>query len=64
MVKPSEISRPITYEFTGAVAKSALRSEGCVLDPLLSHTKEFKHINAAALSLGISIEQTEMVGLV
>ena len=71
MFKPSEINRPITctYEFIGAVAKlvrtSALRSGGCVLDPLSSHTKEFKHdITAAALSLAISIEQTEMVGLV
>ena len=34
-----------------------------MLNPLPSHTKEFKHdITAAALSLGI--EQTEMVGLV
>ena len=56
MVKPSEISRPITYESTGAVAfarTSALRSGGCVLDPLPSHTKEFTHdITVAALSLG------------
>ena len=36
-----------------------------MLDPLPSHTREFKHdISVAALSLGISIEQTEMVGLV
>ena len=37
-----------------------------MLDPLPSHTKEFKHdITTAALSLlAISIEQTEMVGLV
>ena len=53
MVKLSEISRPITYEFTDAVAKLQERSGGCVLDPLPSHTKEFKHdITSAALSLG------------
>ena len=56
MVKPSEISRPITYKFTSAVAEW-LERRPCVpevvLDPLPSHAKEFKHdITAAALSLG------------
>ena len=52
MVKLSENSRQITYEFTDAVANLLERSP-CMLDPLPSHTKEFKHDNtAAAHSLG------------
>ena len=47
MVKLSEISRQITYEFTDAVAK-LLERLPCMLDPLPSHTKEFKHDNTAA----------------
>ena len=56
MVKPSKISRQITYKSTAAVAKlrtSTLHSEGCVLDPRPSHTNEFKHdITVGVLPLG------------
>ena len=69
MVKPSEISRPITYEFTGAVAK-LLERPPCVREVVCSIRCQVipKNLNKILLQLlfrlAISIEQTEMVGLV
>ena len=69
MVKPSEISRPITYEFTSAVAK-LLEHPPCVLEVMCSICCQVipKNLNMILLQLliclAISIEQTEMVGLV
>ena len=69
MVKTSEISRPITYEFTGAVAKLLERSP-CIPEVVCSIRCQVipKNLNMILLqllfSLAISTEQTEMVGLV
>ena len=69
MVKPSEISTPITNEFTGAVAK-LLERPPCVPEAVCSIrcqviTKNLNMILQQLLfRLAISIEQTEMVGLV
>ena len=69
MVKPSEISRPITYEFTGAVDK-LLERPPCVPEVVCSIRCQVipKNLNMILLQLlfrlAISIEQTEMVGLV
>ena len=69
MVKPSETSRPITYEFTGAVAK-LLERPPCVPEVVCSTRcqvipKKFNKILLQLLfRLAISIEQTETVGLV
>ena len=69
MVKPSEISRPITYEFTGAVTK-LLGRPPCVPEVACSIRCQVipKNLNMILLQLlfrlAISIEQTEMVGLV
>ena len=69
MVKPSEISRPITYEFTRAVAK-LLECPPCVPEVVCSIRCQVipKNLNMILLQLlfrlAISIEQTEMVGLV
>ena len=69
MVKPSEISRLITYEFTGAVAK-LLERPPCVLEVMCLIRCQVipKNLNMILLQLlfclAISIEQTEMVGLV
>ena len=69
MVKPSEISRPITYEFTGAVAK-LLERPPCVPEVVCSIRCQAisKNLNMILLQLlfrlAISIEKTELVGLV
>ena len=71
MFKPSEISRPITctYEFIGAVAKLVERPP-CVPEVVCSIRCQVipKNLNMILLQLlfrlAISIEQTEMVGLV
>ena len=69
MVKRSEISRPITYEFTGAVAK-VLERPPCVPEVVCSIPCQVipKNLNMILLQLlfrlVISIQQTEMVGLV
>ena len=69
MRKPSEISWPITYEFTGAVAK-LLERPPCVPEVVCSIRCQVipKNLNMILLQmlfrLAISIEQTEMVGLV
>ena len=63
MVKPSEISRPITYEFTGAVAK-LLERPPYVLEVVCSIRCQVipKNLNIILLQLlfrlKISIEQT------
>ena len=62
MVKPSEISRPITYEFTGAVAK-LLERPPCVPEVVCSIRCQVipKNLNTILLQLlfrlAISIEQ-------
>ena len=69
MVKSSEISRPITYKFTGAVVK-LLERPLCVPEVVCSIRCQVipKSLNMILLQLlfrwAISIEQTEMVGLV
>ena len=67
IVKPSEICRSITYEFTGAVAK-LLQSPPCVPEVVCSIRCQVipKNVNMILLQLlfrlAIGIEQTEMVG--
>ena len=69
MVKPSEISRPITYEYTGPVVKLA-DCPPCVPEVVCSIRCQVipKNLNMILLQLlfrlAISIGQTEMVGLV
>ena len=69
IVKPSEISRLITYEFTGAVAK-LLERPPCVPEVVCSIRCQVipKNLNMILLQLlfrlASSIEQTEIVGLV
>ena len=68
MVKPYEISRQITYEFTNTVAK-LLEHLPCIPEVVCSiHCQVIpKNLNMIILQLlfrlAISIEQTEMVGL-
>ena len=68
MVKPSEISRQITYEFADAVAK-LLERPPYVPEVVCSIRCQViqKNLNMIILQLlfrlAISIEQTEMVGL-
>ena len=67
MVKPSEINRQITYEFTDAVAK-LLECPPCVPEVVCSIRCQVipKNLNLIILQLlfclAICIEQTEMVG--
>ena len=67
MVKPSEISRPIIHEFTGAVAK-LLERPPCIPEVVCSIRCQVipKNLNMISLQLlfrlAISIEQTELVG--
>ena len=61
MVKTVQISRPITFEPTGAVAQLLERSGDCGFDPRPSHTIDCKMV-LAALSFALSIEKAELVG--
>ena len=69
MVKASEISRPIIYEFISAVAK-LLERPPCVPEFVRSIRCQVipKNLNMILpqllIRLAISIEQTEIVGLV